>query len=151
MELTTHLVKERFLQWNKNPIQRKQRKNIFLPFQYQETSHYRTLHLIWMFPNQFCSKKMKNNESRSLVDPKYYVRWLEPQPWHFKVWTLERMISWLSLSLFFFFFFGGGRQNLSKSYENHNPYGVIYRVPLVGLSDLSPPRLGSLNLTKNGF
>ena len=58
----------------------------------------------------------------------------------------------LALTIFvFFFFFGGGRQNLSKSYENHNPYGVIYRVPLVGLSDLSPPRLGSLNLTKNGF
>ena len=129
MELTTHLVKERFLQWNKNPIQRKQRKNIFLPFQYQETSHYRTLHLIWMFPNQFCSKKMKNNESRSLVDPKYYVRWLEPQPWHFKVWTLERMISWLSLSLFFFFFLEVEDKISLKVMKTITPMGLFIGFP----------------------
>ena len=74
-----------------------------------------------MFPNQFHSVKMKNNEYGSLVYPRSSARWLEPQTWHSKVWTLERIISCLSLS---FSFSRGGRQSLAQGYGNPSPYRV---------------------------
>ena len=43
-------------------------------------------------------------------------------------------------------FFGDGKQN----HGNPNPKRGIYKVLLLGLNDLNPPRLESLNLAQNG-
>ena len=40
---------------------------------------------------------------------------------------------------------------LSKMMEILNSYGGLYKVPILRLSDLSPLRLGPLNLAQNGF